>query len=378
MKKCIAMLAVLVLLLTGCTSAPPETVPTTTAVPTTLAAEPTETTGPVIKPRNETSIFISLPKEEDPHWAEAGQDLKMLLENLSYLVTLSYAGGEVTEQVAQLTDAIQNGADCLIVAAVDSAALTRVGQLALEEGVVLVAYDRLIMDTEAVSYYASFDYTAMGVALGQHIVEQKGLDALEAGKSLTIEFFMGPPEDSSALALYRGILQVLQPYLESGALVSKTGRVAFEDTCIADWDPALVTEAMKGYLSEFYRRGAAPDIICAVSDGFADACIQVLTDKKVKTMPLITGLGGSETGFANILAGTQSVTVQTDVYVLNEKCMELVDAVLTGNAAPVNDTENCHNNALVVPAYLCDFTLITAENVPQPEPETTAATEATK
>lgn len=87
MKKCIAMLAVLVLLLTGCTSAAPETVPTTTAVPTALAAEPTETTGPVIKPRNETSIFISLPKEEDPHWAEAGQDLKMLLENLSYLVT---------------------------------------------------------------------------------------------------------------------------------------------------------------------------------------------------------------------------------------------------------------------------------------------------
>ena len=302
----------------------------------------------------------------------------MLLENLSYNVTLSYAGAEVSEQVSQLTDAITNGADCLIVAAVDGAALTQVGQLALQEGVILVAYDRLIMDTEAVSYYASFDYTAMGVALGEHIVQNKSLDTLKEGESLTIEFFMGPPEDSSAFAMYRGIMQVLQPYLESGALISKTGRVDFEDTCIADWNPSLVTEAMKEYLSEFYRRGAAPDIICAVSDGFANACIRVLTEKKVKTMPLITGMGGSETGFANILAGTQSVTITTDMYILNEKCMALVDAVLTGNVAPVNDTENCHNNAWVVPAYLCDFELITAENVPQPEPETTAATQTTE
>ena len=377
MKKCIAVWIVMVLLLTGCTSAPPETVPTTTAAPTTVAAT-TETTAPVIKPRNETNIFISLPKEDDPHWSQAGQDLKMLLENLSYIVTLSYAGGEVAEQVSQLTAAIENGADCLIVAALDSAALIQVGQLAMEENVILIAYDRLIMDTESVGYYVSYDYTAMGVALGQHIVEQKGLDALAEGQSLTIEFFMGPPEDSSALALYRGVMQVLQPYLESGVLVSKTGRVDFEDTCIVDWDPGLVTGAMKNYLSEFYRRGAAPDIICTVSDRFADACIGVLTDKKVKTMPLITGLGGTETGFAHILAGNQSMTVQTDLYLLNEKCMELVDAVLMGNTAPVNDTENCHNNALVVPAYLCDFELITAENVPQPEPETTAATASTE
>lgn len=368
MKKYIAMLLGVVLLLTGCNSQAAQTVPTTT--PTTeVTTAPTETTAPVIKPRQETRIYISMPDESDPYWNKAGNDLLMLLQNLQYQATLGYAQGDAREQAAQLEEALNQGADCLIVAAVDTAALTHVGDLALEKKVPIVAYDRLLMDTEAVTYYVSYDYKGMGVAMGQHIAQQVGLDNLSTDSAVTIEFFMGSPDDSSAFSFYKGIMEVLQPYLESGTLVCKTGRTAFEDTCVIGGDPELVRTRLTAYLKESYR-GSAPTIICTVSDDLADMCIQVLEEKKVRTLPLITGCGFTDAGYLNILNGKQSMTFSTNLLELNEQCMQLVDDLLTGKTPQVNETADCHNNAHIVPAWLCGFELITMDNLPADEPET--------
>lgn len=366
MKKCILLLLALAVLLTGCSSASPAPTTEETTVPTETTTAPTETE-PVVKSREDTKILISLPEENDPHWSSAGQDLQMMLQNLFYQVSLVYAGGDPLQQAQQLEEAIENGTDCLIVAAVDPTTLMDSMALAAEEDVLVVAYDRMLMDTEAVDYYVSYDYKAMGVALGQHIVAEKALDSLDG--SLSIEFFMGSPEDNNALLLYTGIMEVLQPYLESGVLVSQTGRTAFEDTCVVDWDRKTVEESLRGYLSEYYRKGA-PDILCTVSDDFAAACIAVMEEKKPNANALITGLGATEEALLNLETGKQSVTVSTDLLALDEKCTLLVDAVLTGKVPELNDTENCHNNVKVVPAWLCDFSLQTPEP-PQEETEPT-------
>lgn len=363
MKRILALLLAAVLL-TGCGAA----APAETAAPTaaTTVPEPADTK-PVRKSREDTRILISLPTQENERWRRAGEDLHMLLQNLCYQVTLSYADGDIREQEKQLEQAISEGVDCVIIAPIDSPALTQVFLAAQEQAVTVVSYDRLLMDTEAASYYISYDYKAMGVAMGKHIAAEKALDAVQ--EPVTVEFFMGAPEDNNALLLYEGIMEVLQPYLDSGKLVSNSNRTAFEDTCTVDWDTALVEASFENYLRDYYKR-SGPDVICTVSDDFADTCIGVLEEKKLE-IPLVTGLGATESGIANIRSGSQSFTAAMDMELLNEKCAALVDAVLSGKEPELNDTENCHNNAVTVPAYLCEFTLLPgAEEAPEATEQT--------
>lgn len=375
MKKLIVLLLA-VLLLTGCGSA--ESAPDTTAAPETTAVTTTVSTEPVQKPREETRIFISLPDETSSYWSAAGEDLKMLLENLTYQVTLSYADADPFRQEEKLIDALEAGTDCLIVAPVDAFSLSVVGDAAKEKGVPLIAYDRMLMNTDGVSYYVSYDYQAMGLALGQFIEAQKGLANLEAGSSVTMELFMGSPEDSSAWQLYQGIMLVLQPYLEAGTLVVSSGRTAFEDTCMVAWDTENVKAALEQHLKNDYRKDA-PQVICTVSDDFAQVCSQVLAEKRPGEAPLITGVGGDQT---LVEEGTLGITFSMDMQTLNEQCMTLVDDLLTGKMPQVNNPEGCDNQAMLVPAQLCDFTQITQESL-QPEetvpedttPDTVAATE---
>jgi putative multiple sugar transport system substrate-binding protein len=332
--------------------------------------------GFVVRSREETEIWISLPDEGDAHWINAGEDLKMLLQNLGYPVTLSYAQGDAQKQADQMVKAIEEGTDCLIVAAVDSTALYDAAQLAYQNRIPVVAYDRLLMDTEAVCYYVAYDYKAMGAAIAEAIVTKKSLAQAQSEESHTIELFMGSPESSNALLLYQGIMEVLQPYFDSGVLVSKSGRTAFEDTCVIDWDPGSVAMALKSYLMEYYSDDA-PEILCTVSDSFADACIAILEEKgwSYENWPVITGMGATEAGTEHLQTGLQAMTVKTDLLALNERCVQTVDDMLTGKTPEVNDTQSCYNHVVIVPAYLCEFAPIMAEVSPseiKPEEAATA------
>lgn len=364
MKRILALLVATVLLLAGCGA---EKAVQTTA-PTEASTVPAETE-PKQKSREEMHIFISLPEEEDSRWQRAGADLEMLLRNLFYQVTLRYAKSDAAEQARQLAEALEAGVDCILLAPVDPVTLTEVCATAEEMGVPLVSYDRMVTDTEHLDYYVSYDYRTIGVEMGNHIVEKAALDTAE--KPLTVEFFMGAPEDNRALLLYLGILEVLQPYLEEGKLLANSGRTAFEDICTVDGTAGSVEEAFRSYLQDHYRR-TRPDIICTASDAFADACIRVLEEKKLE-IPLITGVGGTEAGLANVQGKKQSFTVTLALEPLDEACVSLIDAVLTGKEPELNDRESCHNNAKVVPAFLCSHTVHTPpEEVPE---ETVPATE---
>ena len=93
----------------------------------------------------------------------------------------------------------------------------------------VIAYDRLLMDTDAVSYYATFDNKAVGTLMAQYVEENMNLATAEAeGRTYTVELFMGSPDDNNAYFVYDGIMEVIQPYLDNGVLVCKSGQIDFE------------------------------------------------------------------------------------------------------------------------------------------------------
>ena len=339
------------------TSNSSDTADTNTADTTTDTADTTtegDTTADATTGEGKT-IGIAMPTQSSERWINDGANMKAQLESLGYEVVLQYAEDDVQMQVSQIENMVAQMVDCLVIAAVDSGALTAVEAQAKAAGIPIIAYDRLLMDTDAVSYYASFDNKGVGTAIAEYIVEHKDLEAAKAaGESYTIEFFMGSPDDNNAVLLYQGIMEVLQPYLDDGTLVCKTGRTSFDDTCILRWSQEEAQKNCENYLSGFYADEDL-DIACSAFDGFSYGIRSALegagyTDAN---WPLITGQDAELMATKNIIAGKQTMSIYKDTRLLAEKAVGMVNAVVNGTEPEINDTETYDNGVMVVPSYLC-------------------------
>lgn len=296
-------------------------------------------------------VGVAMPTQSSERWINDGANMKDQLEALGYEVDLQYAEDDVQAQVSQIENMIASGVNCLVIASIDSDALVNVEAQAKDAGIPIIAYDRLLMNTDAVSYYATFDNKGVGTAIGKYIEDNANLDPADPK---TIEFFMGSPDDNNAHMLYAGLMEVLQPYLDNGALVCKSGRTSFDDTCILRWSQETAQQNCENYLTGFY---ADEDLdICATAfDGFAYGCKAALegagyTDAN---WPMITGQDAELMATKNIISGKQTMSIYKDTRLLAEKCVTMVQAVLEGAEPEINDTEQYNNGKIVVPSYLC-------------------------
>jgi len=311
------------------------------------------------------TVGVAMPTQSSERWINDGANMKKLLEEKGYKVELQYAEDDVQTQVSQIENLIASGVDCLVVASIDSTALVNTLSAAKEKGIPVIAYDRLLMDTDAVSYYATFDNKGVGTAIGKYIEEKKELKkAKEDGKSYTIEFFMGSPDDNNALFLYNGVMEVLQPYLDDGTLVCKTGRTSFEDTCILRWSQETAQQWCENYLSGYYADEKL-DIACSAFDGFAYGIRSALEGAGYvvgEDWPMITGQDAELMAVKNIISGHQTMSIYKDTRLLAGKCVTMVQAVLEGAEPEINDTEQYNNGKLVVPSYLCQPVAVDLDN----------------
>lgn len=368
-KKIISMMLCLLMLaavLTGCSTAKKDTgkVEATTAQ-TTKAETKAESKAEETKKTESLKIGVAMPTQSSERWINDGANIKSQLEALGYTVDLQYAEDDVQAQVSQIENLIANGSKALVVAAVDSSALVNVLATAKNNGIPVIAYDRLLMDTDAVSYYATFDNKGVGTAIAEYIVEKKQLKTAKAeGRSYTIEFFMGSPDDNNAVFLYNGIMEVLKQYLDSGVLVCKTGRTSFEDTCILRWSQETAQQNCENYLSGYYANDKL-DICCTAFDGFAYGCRSALEGAGYTlgdSWPLITGQDAELMATKNIIAGYQTMSIYKDTRLLAQKCVTMVQAVLQGSKPEINDTTQYNNNVLTVPSYLCTPVAVDKDN----------------
>ena len=307
-------------------------------------------------------VAVAMPTQSSERWINDGSNMKQKLEALGYEVDLQYAEDDVQAQVSQIENMIAAGADCLVIAAVDSSALVNVEAQAKEAGIPIIAYDRLLMDTDAVSYYATFDNKGVGTAIGKYIEESK--DLKNTDETYTIEFFMGSPDDNNAVMLYNGLMEVLQPYLDDGTLVCKSGRTSFDDTCILRWSQETAQQNCENYLTGFYANDKL-DICATAFDGFAYGCKAALEGAGYKVgedWPLITGQDAELMATKNIIAGSQTMSIYKDTRLLADKCVTMVQAVLEGSEPEINDKEQYDNGKLVVPSYLCTPVAVDKDN----------------
>ena len=362
MKKLIALLLALVMVmaLVACGGTTPE--------PTDAPEAPEVNDAPEAETPVEDEatgagkvVGVAMPTQSSERWINDGGNMKAQLEALGYEVILQYAEDDVQMQVSQIENMIAQQVDCLVIASIDSVALTGVEAQAKEAGIPIIAYDRLLMQTDAVSYYASFDNEGVGRAIAEY-VEAK-LDLANTTETYTIEFFMGSPDDNNAVLLYNGVMKVLQQYLDNGVLVCKSGRTSFEDTCILRWSQETAQKNCEDYLAGFYADEDL-DICLTAFDGFAYGCRSALEGAgyTAENWPIITGQDAELMATKNIIAGYQTMSIAKDTRTLAEKCVTMVNALLTGSEPEINDTTTYDNGVFVVPSYLCTPVAVDAEN----------------
>ena len=313
---------------------------------------------------NGKRIGVAMPTQSSQRWIQDGSNMKQKLEALGYTVDLQYAEDDVQAQVSQIENMITNGANCLVVASIDSSALVNVLAQAKANKIPVIAYDRLLMDTDSVSYYATFDNKGVGTEIGKYVEKKLGLK--EGKGPYNVEFFAGSPDDNNAHFLNDGLFEVLQPYITSGQLVVPSGQTDFDSICTLRWSQETAQKRMEDIISGYYGNGKKLDAVISPFDGISygiSAALQGAGYQVGTNWPIITGQDAELMASKNILSGKQTMTVFKDTRILADKCVSMVQAVLEGKEPEVNDTTSYNNHKLIVPSYLCTPVAVDKDNV---------------
>lgn len=308
-------------------------------------------------------VAVLLPDEDQ---ASDGEMLRTELEAAGYEAKVLYADNNGATQAEQISEMAEEEVSAFVIDPADAYALTDALAAAKEKSIPVFSYDDLIMDSDAVSYYVTFNTREIGQALGNSIIENKGLEkAKEENKSYNIEFLMGSTDDIKSLYLYNGVMEVLQPYLDDGTLVCQSGLLDFNDTGILRFSEQEAERRIKNLLAEYYQ-GKTLDIICTSFDqaayGAASALENVGIQVESEQWPLITGVGCDLDAVKGIAQGSQYCSVFMDREILAKKCTEMVDAYLTGEDPEVTDYEQYDNGKKIIGTYTCEIQLIDKDN----------------
>jgi putative multiple sugar transport system substrate-binding protein len=314
-------------------------------------------------PRAQRTVGIAMPTQSAQRWIQDGANMKRIFEARGYKVDLQYAEDNIDTQVAQIEDMVTKGVSVLVIASIDGESLTNVLDRAHDSGIPIIAYDRLIRNSPWVAYYATFDNNKVGVVQGGYIVDKLGL---KKGKGpFNIELFAGSPDDNNARYFYRGAMSQLDRYIKSGQLVVRSGQTAFEKIAILRWEGATAQRRMDDILASRYT-DARLDAVLSPYDGLSIGILSSLKSVGYgtarKPMPIVTGQDAELPSVKAILSGEQAETVFKDTRILARRAADIVDAVLAGKPAEVNDTTTYDNGRKVVPSYLCDPVNVDAAN----------------
>jgi D-xylose transport system substrate-binding protein len=268
-------------------------------------------------------------------------------------ILYSNANQSASTQLSQAQAALTNGAQVLVLDPVDSAAAAAIADQAAAQGVPVIAYDRLILNSTGVTYYISFDNQRVGQLQAQSLMNR--LDALGI-KHPSIVMINGAPTDNNAAQFKAGAHSVFDPLVQAGKLT-----IAKEyDT--PDWSPDQAQNEMQQALTALSNK---VDGVYAANDGTAGGAIAAMKAAGLSPLPPITGQDAELAAIQRILTGEQYMTVykaiQPEAYAAAQIAYDLlakspVPAMLTGG-------KTTNNGKTAVPSVLLTPVAVTKSNI---------------
>jgi len=308
-------------------------------------------------------IGISMPTKSSERWIKDGETMKKILDEKGYTTDLQFAEDDIPTQKSQIENMITKGAKVLIIAAIDGSTLSETLDQAAKQGIKVISYDRLLVNTDAVSYYATFDNRRVGQQQASSLVE--GLKKLKGNGPYNIELFAGSPDDTNSFYFYSGAMDVLQPLIDDGTVVVVSGQTKQDEIGTLRWDGAVAQARMDALLAANYSAGTVLHGVLSPYDGISRGVLSALTAFGYvvgKDLPVVTGQDAEAASVKLIISGEQYSTILKDTRDLAAVAAKMVDAVLSGTEPEINDTETYNNNVKIVPSYLLEPYIVTKDN----------------
>lgn len=300
------------------------------------------------------TVGVAMPTKSSERWIADGANVVKELKAKGYKPKLVYGEDDPDQQVSQIENMITQGVDALIIAAIDNKSLNNVMQQAKEADIPVISYDRLILGTENVDYYASFDNEKVGELQGGYIAEKLGLKDGKKGP-FNIELFAYSNDDNNTRYFFQGAMNVLKPYVDKGELVVKSKQTKLTQITTLRWDGGAAQRRMDDLLTSTYRSSKV-DAVLSPYDGISIGILSALKSdgygSKSKPMPVVTGQDAELASVKSIIAGEQTQTVYKDLRKLAKVATNMVEASLNDKKPELNDTKSYDNGVKVVPAYL--------------------------
>ncbi len=311
-------------------------------------------------PQN-SEIGVALPQKTSENWVLAEGLFNDGLKAAGFKNDVQFANGGVSDQQNQISSMITKGAKVIIVGAIDGAQLGTQLQQAKSAGATIIAYDRLLLNTDNVDYYVAYDNFKVGQLQGQALLD--GMKAKKPSGPYNIELFAGSPDDANAKVFFDGALSVLQPKIDDGTLKVVSGQKTFEQAVTQGWKAENAQKRMDTLLAGNYT-SATLDGVLSPNDTLARA---IITSVKAagKPIPIVTGQDSEVESVKSIMAGEQYSTINKDTRALVAHAIQMVKDLQAGKKPEINDDKSYNNGNKVVPAFLLPPHIVTKANAAQ-------------
>ncbi|AVW91216.1 D-xylose ABC transporter substrate-binding protein [Celeribacter baekdonensis] len=260
------------------------------------------------------TVGVSWSNFQEERWKTDEGAMKAALEAAGADYVSADAQSSSAKQLSDIESLIAQGVDALIVLAQDTQAIIPAVEMAADEGIPVIAYDRLIEDPRA--YYLTFDNVEVGRLQAKAV-----FDVQPTGNYVMIK---GSPTDPNADFLRGGQQEVLQAAIDSGA-ITIVGE-AYTDA----WLPANAQRNMESILTATDNK---VDAVVASNDGTAGGVVAALAAQGMAGIP-VSGQDGDHAALNRVALGTQTVSVWKDARELGKNAAEIAVELAGGMMAP--------------------------------------------
>ncbi len=309
----------------------------------------------------DATIGVALPSKTSENFVLAGGLFTDGLKKAGFTGDVQYAGGTslVADQQSQIQSMITKGAKVIIIGSVDGGQLTAQTKAAHDAGAVVIAYDRLIINSKYVDYYVAYDNQKVGELQGQSLLD--GLAKRFPGvKPWNIELFSGSPDDANSKVFWRGAMKILQPKIDDGTLRVVSGQTDIKATATQGWSGQNAQNRMDTLLAANYSSTELHGVL-SPNDTLARGIITSVRSTG-KPIPVVTGQDSEAQSVKSIMAGEQFSTINKDTRKLVDQAIAMVKDLQQGKKPEINDDTSYDNGARIVPAYLLTPLIVTRQN----------------
>ncbi len=289
-------------------------------------------------------VGLSMPTQQEERWVRDTEKMKEEAKKLGIELKVQVANNDVAQQDSQAKNLISQKIDVLILAPQDASAAASIVEAAAEENIPVISYDRLIMNTDKLACYISFDNVKVGELQGEYITK-----LVPKGNYFVMS---GAPTDNNAKLFKQGAMKYIQPLVDKGDIK------VLIDQPVDDWKPENALKIVENALTTSKNDVQA---ILAPNDGTAGGAIQAMAAQGLAGKVPITGQDAEVAAAQRIVEGTQSMTIFKDTRLLGEAAIQAAIKLAKGENLDANNTVN--NNSLDVPSILLTPFVVDKENI---------------